>query len=305
MGKLADALEKAGYGDDGTERLHGQQVDEVEPEQVGGETEQSAELSAAGVAPSVQERAKPAPQPARKKRRSPAGSGQWDERLHAAVNNDPQMPELFKILRSRILHPSDGRAVPKTIMVTSAVPKEGKTFVTANLGISLAQGLDQHALLVDCDLRRPSLASLFGMTQRPGLADFLRDGFDLGDLIVKTQIDKLSLLPSGDPPVNPAELLGSARMNELVGELSSRYEDRFIIFDSPPFHAAAETAVLARRVDGVLLVVRAGGAGKPQLQLLLDTIGEERTLGVVFNAYTANVVERSLMKGYGYYQDTY
>jgi protein-tyrosine kinase len=292
MGKLADALEKAGYGEDGTEQVRDQQIEETPPEQV---SEPDPVVSTAAAAP----RSK------RAKARAQAGSGKWDERLFAAVNNDNQLPELFKILRSRILHPSEGRAVPKTIVVTSAVPKEGKTFVTANLGISLAQGLDQHALLVDCDLRRPALASMFGMAKGPGLTDYLRDGVDLGGLIVKTPINKLSLLPSGDSPANPAELLGSSRMEELVNELSSRYEDRFIIFDSPPFHAASETAVLARRVDGVLLVVRAGGAGRPQVQLLLDTIGEERTIGVVFNAYTANVVERSLLKGYGYYQQTY
>jgi Mrp family chromosome partitioning ATPase len=137
------------------------------------------------------------------------------------------------------------------------------------------------------------------------LVDYLRDGSDLGELIAKTSVDKLSLLPSGETPVNPAELLGSARMEGVVKELSSRYDDRIIIFDSPPFQVASEASVLARRVDGIILVVREGGAGKPQVRMLMETIGPDRIIGVVFNAYTTNVVERSLMKGYGYYQQTY
>ncbi|SHI12801.1 polysaccharide biosynthesis tyrosine autokinase [Desulfofustis glycolicus] len=286
MGKLADVLEKAGYGTEGTEK------------QKPSQSEQPKNRSAKPV-----ERAAPAPRT--KLVRSNDNSGKWDERLFKAVNSDAYIPEIFKTLRSHILHPLEGQKVPKTIMVTSAIPKEGKSFVTANLGITLAQGMDQYALLVDCDLRRPSLAPMFGLNKSPGLADYLRDDIDLSELIVRSSVDKLSILPSGDPPVNPAELLSSAKMSSLVEELATRYDDRLIIFDSPPFYVASEATVLSRQVDGVLLVVRSGGAGKPQIQMMLDTVGEERIIGVVFNAYTTNIVERSLMKGYGYYQQSY
>jgi capsular exopolysaccharide synthesis family protein len=203
------------------------------------------------------------------------------------------------------VYPIDGRPVPKTILVTSAVPREGKTFVTANLGVSLAQGLDQHALLVDCDLRRPALGRMFGMSDGLGLAEYLRDNVGLENTISRTAVERLSILRSGKPPVNPAELLVSSRMSALVEELSSRYEDRLIIFDSPPFQMAAESIVLAGKGDAVIRVVRQGGAGKPQIQKLVERLGAERILGVVFNAYSSNIIERSLMQGYGHYQSSY
>jgi protein-tyrosine kinase len=230
-------------------------------------------------------------------------NGKWNERLFKAVNEDLVMPEVFKLLRSQILHPLNKRPVPRTLLVSSAAPKEGKSFVVANLGVSIAQGLDQHCLLVDCDLRRPSLTQMFGLASNRGLVDHLRDHADLGSLICKTSVSKLSMLPSGKPPVNPAELLGSARMRELHDELAGRYNDRLIIFDSPPVQVASESIVLAGMVDAVIVVIRQGGAGKAHIKQLLDTIGKERLLGVVFNAQRSNIVERSLMKGYGgYYQ---
>ncbi len=228
--------------------------------------------------------------------------GIWDQRLFKAVNDDIYLPEMFKIIRSRILNPGEGVPTPKTIMITSVIPREGKSFITANLGISLARGLDQHCLLVDCDLRRPSLAGLFGVNGGPGLADYLRDQTPLTELIGKTEVNKLSILPSGVPPVNPAELLSSARMQDLIEELSSRYQDRIILFDSPPMLIAAEASLLASQVDTVILVVRQGKAGKEQVQKLIETIGPSKILGVVFNDYDAGPFERNMVTGYGYYQ---
>jgi protein-tyrosine kinase len=283
MGKIADALEKAGYG---------------------------KEESKSKIPPEAQRPAKKRMPP-----KSPQGDledntgsvpGVWDERLFNAVNSDQYIPEVFKILRSRILHPGNDKPAPKTIMVTSATPNEGKSFVTANLGVSLAQGMDQSCLLVNCDLRRPSLSTLFGMDGSRGLVDYLRDHEDLNGLIQKTSVNKLSVLPSGRPPVNPAELLGSSRMKALVEELSGRYEDQIIIFDSPPAQMASETAVLAGQLDGVILVVRQGRASKTQVQKLIEKFSSERIIGVVFNGHTSNFIEKSLMKGYaGYYPQGY
>ncbi len=231
--------------------------------------------------------------------------GVWDERLFKAVNDDIYIPEMFKIIRSRIINPKEGTTAPQTIMITSVVPKEGKSFITANLGISLARGLDQHCLLVDCDLRRPSLAGLFGIKQAQGLADYLRDGVALEDLIVKTEVNTLSILPSGTPPVNPAELLSSVRMHALINELSARYDDRIILFDSPPMLIAAEASILASHVDTVIMVVRQGKASKSQVQQFIESVGPQRILGVVFNDYAVTFLEKTLVKGYGYYQSGY
>lgn len=230
--------------------------------------------------------------------------GKWDERLFKAINEDSSIPEIFKLLRSKILHPQVEEKNIRTVMVTSAVPREGKSFITANLGISLAQGLDQHALLVDCDLRKPTLSRLLGLNQTYGLVDYLKEDMDLPDLITKTSMRKLSILPSGRPPLNPSELLSSARMKDLVNELSKRYDDRIIIFDSPPVMVAAESGVLAGLVDRIILVVREGMAQKAEIQKTIDTIGRDKILGLVYNDQTGNILNKAYSTSYGYYQHT-
>ena len=181
---------------------------------------------------------------------------------------------------------------------------EGKSFVTANLGISLAQSLNQYCLMVDCDLRRPTLSGLLGLENNYGLVDYIREDRDLDELLIGTSLDNLFVLPSGKSPKNPAELLGSSRMRSLVIEMTDRYSDRIILFDCPPTLAASETLVLADQMDGVIVVVREGGATKSQIQKLVDSIDSNRLLGIVFNGHTTNIIERSLMdtySGYGGY----
>jgi len=226
-------------------------------------------------------------------------SDNWDERLDAVNAYSSHLSESFRMLRSRILYPDDGTKPPKTILITSSAPSEGKSFVAANLGIVIAQSVDQHAMLVGCDLRKPALAKLFGIRSRYGLADFLQDQAPLDKLIHQTTVEGLSLLPAGRPPPNPAELLGSIRMKQLVRELSKRYDDRYIVFDSPPMQAVSETLVLTRQVDGVVLVVRWGGSNKSQVKKLVENIGRNKIIGVVFNGYKSNIIESKVLGGYG------
>lgn len=280
---IAEALEKAGYGDD---------LERKTVEENPGRGDTQPEVSPGG----------PNQGPGRPAK---CDSAQWDERLFKAVNHDIHLPEVFKQLRARILHPINGETVPKTVLVTSAVPREGKSFVAANLGISLAHGLEQHSLLVDGDLRRPAMARMFGLDNRTGLVDYLRDGVPLSSLIKRTSVNALSVLPSGIVPANPAELLSSSRMAALVEELAGRYEDRIIIFDSPPMLVAAESSVLAGQVDAVILVVRQSTSGKAQLQRLIDLIGTERLLGVVFNDQQVNRLQKKIIKGYATYNGSY
>lgn len=226
----------------------------------------------------------------------------WNARLFTAVNENTPLPEIFKVLRSRILHSRSPEQIIKTVMVTSAVPQEGKSFVSANIGISLAQGLDQYSLLVDCDLRRPSLATLLGLSSVSGLVDNLRDDIQLSKLIMKTNIDKLSVIPSGRPPLNPSELLSSAKMKALSDELSQRYDDRIIILDTPPVMVAAESSVLSRLVDAVVLVVREGVSKKSEIQKTIDAIGKNKILGIVYNAQTNNIFDKTYSQKYSYYR---
>jgi len=193
-------------------------------------------------------------------------------------------------------------APPKSLLITSAIPGEGKTFVAANLGIALAQHMDHYALLVDCDLRKPSLHRLLGLGNRRGLVDHLREGVDLRDLILPTGVESLSLIPAGPPPVNPSELIGSQVMQALVEETSQRYPDRIVIFDSPPVQAVSETAVLAQFVDAVIVVVRWGGSRREHVRDLVDEVGRDRIVAVVFNGYKTNIFES---KVFGYYEYQY
>lgn len=226
--------------------------------------------------------------------------GVWDERVQKVGGMSNSAAESFRILRSRILHPLDDKPPPRTILVTSAEPEEGKTFVATNLAITLAQGMDQYSMLVDCDLRNPSVGKMFGIGNGNGLTNYLEAGDDIGGLIQKSAMDKLSLLTSGISPSNPSELLGSEKMNKLVKELSSRYEDRLIIFDTPPLHIASESLVLSQKVDGVILVVRFGGAGRENVLRALDNIGRERIIGVVFNGVESNLIEQKMLKFYSH-----
>lgn len=223
----------------------------------------------------------------------------WDNRLLMTVDNYEGVAESFRRLRAQILHPAEGKPA-RSVMITSAVAGEGKSFVCANLGVVMAREVERYALMVDCDLRRPSLASFFGVHNSRGLVDHLRDGKDLSRLLHKTGMDRLSLLPAGMPPANPSELLASDRMKEMVKEVCGRYDDRFILFDTPPGQDASETAVLAQQVDKVVLVVRWGQAGREQVRRFVEAVGREKMLGVVFNAFEMTALDTRL-RGEGYY----
>jgi protein-tyrosine kinase len=170
-----------------------------------------------------------------------------------------------------------------TILVTSALQGEGKTFVSANLAMGIAFDLDLHALLVECDLRNPALSRYFEYGEGRGLSDYLSGDAAIPDLLVKTNLDKLTLLPGGTPREHPAELMASNRMADLIQEMKGRYRDRVIILDSTPILATAEAESLVKMVDGILLVIRAGKTPRETVQQALSVLGKEKILGVVLN----------------------
>jgi protein-tyrosine kinase len=172
---------------------------------------------------------------------------------------------------------------PKTIMVTSAIPGEGKTFVAANLAAGIAHDLHFHALLVDCDLRNPSLSYWFGLRNGHGLSDYLVGTRQLSDLLMKTEMEKLRLLTGGSAQEKPAELIGSIEMEALVNELKSRYNDRYIIFDATPLLATTEPELLARLVDGILIVVRANITPRETVKQAIASLDPNKILGFVLN----------------------
>jgi protein-tyrosine kinase len=171
----------------------------------------------------------------------------------------------------------------KTIMVTSALQGEGKTFVSANLAVGIAFDLDLHALLVDGDFRNPSLPNHFGLAEGKGLSDYLKGEESIPGLLRKTRLEKLTLLQAGSMSENPAELMSSNRMEALMEEMKNRYSDRYVIFDTTPVLVTSEAEVLAKMVDGIILVIRAGKTPRETVQQTIKVLGKEKIIGIVLN----------------------
>jgi protein-tyrosine kinase len=213
---------------------------------------------------------------------------------------EPASPaaESFRILRSKLLF-AGSEAPLRAIMVTSAEPQDGKSLVAANLAVSIAQGITSHVLLVDCDLRRPALHRIFGSQSKYGLRDYLETGTSVGPFLLKTQVEKLTLLPAGRPLESPSELLASPRMRLLVEEIKGQYEESFLVLDTPPAHVFADAAPLFSIADGVILVVRYGKTSRELIKEVIASVGADKILGVVFNA--SDQVERDYKHYYHYY----
>ena len=214
--------------------------------------------------------------------------------------HEPTSPaaEAFKILRSKLLDSSLGEP-PRVIMVASAQPQDGKSLIAANLAVSIALGINAYVLLVDCDLRRPTLHKIFGLKGKRGLREYLEEGSSVGSYLLKTQVEKLALLPAGRPLDSPSELLSSPKVRLLTDEIKDRYQDRFLILDTPPAQFFADAASLFSFIDGVLLIVRSGKTSRDLVQDLITNLGRERILGIIFNA--SDEVARS----YKYYDQYY
>jgi protein-tyrosine kinase len=190
--------------------------------------------------------------------------------------------EQFRRLRACIIKPWLENS-PKTILVTSAMAGEGKSLVSINLAITIATELHSYAVIVDCDLRNPTLSRWFGIQGMKGLSDYLTSDASLQDLLVKTSVDKLSILPGGAFQDNPVELIGSNKMKSLVADLKARYADRYIILDSSPLLATTEPSVLNEMVDGIVLVIKSGVTPRESIQQALKLLDKKKIIGAVLN----------------------
>jgi protein-tyrosine kinase len=222
-------------------------------------------------------------------KKQPAAAPPTSHKPKAVDNNlvsllDPSSfeAEQFKILRTNILYPISGKA-PQSVLVSSSVPGEGKSFVAANLAVSIAMEINRYVLLIDCDLRMPAIHRLFGFGRVPGLSNYLSNGTPVESLLLRTPVDKLTILPAGPVPDNPSELISSNQMSRLLQEVSGRYSDRIIIIDSTPPKITAEAHVLAGQVDGVLLVLKHGSTKKELVAELVQKMGSHKILGAVMN----------------------
>jgi protein-tyrosine kinase len=188
------------------------------------------------------------------------------------------------------------------IMITSAVPGEGKSFTAANLAMSIAMELDHTVLLVDADVARPSLPTLFNLPPSKGLLDVLVDpDLDLSQVMLRTNVDRLSILPSGLRQTHATELLASEAMANLLEELATRYSDRVIIFDSPPLLVTTEARALASHMGQVVLVVRAERTTQAEVRHALSLIDVAPVKMLMLNqAADPNANGHGYGYGYGY-----
>ena len=180
----------------------------------------------------------------------------------------------------------DGRTVNRNnlIMVTSALPGEGKTFSTINLAISIAMELDHTVLLIDADVARPSVLRTLGLKAQAGLMDVLLDPkLDVADVLLKTNIDTLSILPAGKSHRHATELLASQTMSSLLDEIASRYPDRIVIFDSPPLLLTSEARVLASQMGQIVVVVEAETTTMHAVKSALSQLEACANVNLVYN----------------------
>ncbi len=208
--------------------------------------------------------------------------GRTEEKLVLSQNPFSAASEAYRVVRSNIQFMSVDRP-NKTVMITSAIEGEGKSITAANLGLVMAQA-GFRTILVDADLRRPSQHEIFQVSHTPGLTDLLRSSEQgLQDLLLKTQVENLQILTSGDLPPNPSELLASTRMSQILERLSS--EADIVILDSVPLLPVADSAVLANRMDGVVLVVNAGRTRRAELHKALNKLmqADAKIWGAVLN----------------------
>jgi protein-tyrosine kinase len=189
-----------------------------------------------------------------------------------------QIADQYRVIKRPLISNAMGRGASKIengnlIMVTSALAGEGKSFSAINLAMSIATELDNTVMLVDADVARPSVLRMLGLPASPGLLDLLvGDVDDLSSVLLKTNIDKLTLLPSGTPHLRATELLASDAMSTLIENIANRYSDRIIIFDSPPLLLTTEARVLATHMGQIVIVVHAEKTLQTSVQHAITSI---------------------------------
>ena len=219
---------------------------------------------------------------------------------------DGTLVEQYRVLKRPLIVNAFNKGFDKvensnSVMVTSSLEGEGKTYTSFNLAISMAMERDYTVLLIDSDVIKASLSNLLGLSENLGLIDLLLNpDMELSDIIVSTDIPRLKILPAGKPNVHSTELLASEQMSRLSRELSNRYSDRIILYDAPPLLATSQAKVLLSLAGQILLVVEAGGTPQDLVLESASQLDNDKIVGVVLNK------SRSTSAGYygGYYGST-
>ncbi len=209
---------------------------------------------------------------------------------------DPGGGGEYRLLKEHLLSLREENPAMNVFMVSSPMRHEGKTLVACNLAVSMAQEFDTTVLLIDADLRAPSCHTMLGLPRPKGLSDCLLHNLAFSDVLIHTDIGKLSLLGSGTPIANPSELFTSVRMRTLLHEIKHRYQDRVVIIDTVPILPFAESRALSRLVDGLLLVVRENVTAKAHLEACLRALEGSPLLGLVYNDVSRHGADKEVFE---------
>ncbi len=213
--------------------------------------------------------------------------------LITLTNPRSSAAEAYRALRTNLTFAALDKPI-ETLVVTSAAPGEGKSTTLANLAVTMAQG-EHRTVLVDADLRRPSLHKIFGLSNDQGLTTMFVEPETLQNPpLAETGVENLLLLPSGPLPPNPADLLGSRRMEEIITALVTRAD--IVLFDAPPIIAVTDAAVLGTKVDGVLLVIGSGRTRRDHAQRARELL--ERVHVRIVGAVLTNMPGDATIGGY-------
>lgn len=227
-------------------------------------------------------------------------NGKKDFQFIVSKSPDSIPSEAFRALRTRVQFSRIAKDSLKTILVTSATPKEGKTTISTNLAGSFAL-TNKRTLLIDCDLRKPTMHHIFNAPRVPGLIDYLFGDAKLNEIIKPTDIDNLTYIPTGTIPPNPAEMLDSNQMRDLLAKFRAEYD--LVVIDSPPIIAVTDSEILSNMVDGTIIVVSADTTEIELMERAVDLIKQENThfLGTVLNNFSFKSGYGSYYKYYYYY----
>jgi len=215
-----------------------------------------------------------------------------------------RLADQYRVIKRPLIANAMGRGAAtithaNLIMVTSAVAGEGKSFTSINLAMSIAAELDHTVMLVDADVARPSVLRMLGLPPGPGLLEMLEGKAEMANVLLRTNVDKLTILPSGSPHPKATELLASDAMKALLDDMATRYPDRIIIFDSPPLLLTTESRVLATHMGQIVIVVRADETLQSTVNQALTTIEACPVKMVVLNQARSDAVG-TYGSGYGY-----
>ena len=211
-----------------------------------------------------------------------------DAGMVTAASGRTGLLEDFRVIKrpllKRAFSEATGGRPNNLIMITSSLPGEGKTYCAINLAMSIAMELDHTVLLVDADVARPSVLRTLGLPAQRGLMDILVDDkLDLSDVMLRTNVDTLSILPAGTSTPRATELLASSTMSNLVNEIASRYPDRIVIFDSPPLLLTSESRVLASHMGQIVVVVEAQGTTQHAVKEALTQLEGCSNVNLIYN----------------------